>query len=78
MTRKRCMDERELLTEELETISMLVSAMDLIQRASELDHLDGCLFRNDKRMPCQCGFNDRMWAIDREGRALVAEWTREQ
>lgn len=24
------------------------------------EHLDGCLWKNDRRMPCQCGQSDRL------------------
>lgn len=35
-------------------------------------HKDGCLFKNDHRMPCQCGHNERMRAFLDEARAFVA------
>ena len=37
------------------------------------DHLDGCLFKADRRMPCQCGYSNRMYAFRDEVLAFVKE-----
>lgn len=28
--------------------------------ASPVEHVNGCLWKSDKQMPCQCGYNDRI------------------
>lgn len=41
----------------------------------QTDHKDGCLFKGDRRMPCQCGYNEAVghyrWAV-RRGKEIAA------
>jgi len=46
-------------------------AVDILRRATTLDHVDGCLFKGDRRMPCQCGFNDKRNQLERDGRDFL-------
>ncbi len=46
-------------------------AVDILRRATTLDHIDGCLFKADRRMPCQCGFNDKRNQLERDGRDFL-------
>lgn len=44
----------------------------------ETDHKDGCLFKNDSRMPCQCGFamvvGHYRWALRRAKEIATAHY----
>ncbi len=53
--------ENELVAQEAEA-RKLVEALDIIEEGfrKPFDHLDGCLFKADPKMPCQCDPRARM------------------
>ncbi len=50
---------------------VLLAALRLM--VSPVEHLDGCLWRSDKRMPCQCGYNDRINSALEQAHAAIAK-----
>jgi hypothetical protein len=40
---------------------------------SPVKHLDGCLWKSDPRMPCQCGYHDRINSALNNAHALLED-----
>lgn len=58
-----------------EGVERLTKALDTIETGfrKPFDHLDGCLFKADRRMPCQCDPRARMEKFRRDALAFLDE-----
>lgn len=49
----------------------LLDALKLM--VSPITHINGCLWKNNKQMPCQCGFYDRINAALKQAERVIAK-----